>query len=399
MQSSTIVKSGSAGLILAIFSESLLSPAGIHLVSPSLPLMRDEFASHPWADTLVPMIITLPSLLIALCAPFMGTIADRIGVRPLLIGSTLIYLVIGILPHWLHSLPAILATRFVFGAAESALAVCGPPLIAAAFVAGGRQKMIGGRLAAIGVASMGLAVAGGWAAGYGWRSAYLLYGFAAIPLALILLFVPNLEIAKKSSQPDETSGSLLPVLGLSVAYGTGISVVFVYVPFLLREIGYTAPSTASALAGLGAITTAIAAIAFPFVTRLIARNNLFWISFALMASGAVGLALASDLTSAGAGVFVLALGLGFFAPTATDYILETSPPSKRGRATGLMMMSLYIGTFVAPFGIKLMVDFGLTLSQAYYGCAAFYLTFVIVSLAVRPLLSRSNISTMVAVAA
>lgn len=383
MKSETVAKVGTLGLVITIFAESLMTPAGINIVSPSLPQMKQEFASHPWVDTLIPMVITLPGLLIALLAPFMGTLSDRVGVRPLLIGSTLVYMTIGTLPYWLSSLPAIMASRFAFGVAESALAVCGPPLIAAAFMARGRQAMIGGRLAVLGGASMLLALAGGWAAQYGWRTAYLLYGLAVIPLVLILLFVPKLERA-----PDraEASAPILPLwrpFALTIVYGTSIATVFVFVPFLLGEIGYNSPGIASIYSGLGSLTTALAAICFLFVVRIASRENLFSVSFALMAVGCLLLATADRQIGVGIGVFAIAFGMGLFAPAMQDLLLELSPPAQRGKAIGIMMMCLYVGSFVAPFGFNGLMSAGLKLSQVYLVAMVFYAVFVFVSIGMR----------------
>ena len=54
---------------------------------PALPQLFQQFAAEPNRELLVPMIITVPSLCVALFSGFAGAIADRWGRRPLLLVS------------------------------------------------------------------------------------------------------------------------------------------------------------------------------------------------------------------------------------------------------------------------------------------------------------------------
>jgi MFS family permease len=360
-----VAAGGSLGLVLAIFAESMLSPAGMHLVTPSLPQMQAEFASVANADVLVPLVVTLPGLMIALCAPFMGALGDRIGVRPLLIWSTVAYLVIGILPYWLQSLHAIIGARFLFGVAESALSVCGTPLIAAAFMGSRRRTMIGGRVAFIGFASMGLAMCGGWAAESGWRMAYLLYTFSIVPLILVLFFVPRSLSIAVEKQAGKQPRRLWAIYGLNVVYGMGIAAVFLYTAFLLKDLGVHTPSLAGSFSALGSFTTIAAALAFPLIIRVVSGRALVVLSFLLMAAGCAILSQAASVPMVAAGLVVTTVGMGTFIPTTTDMLLQYSLPQRRGRATGTALMCIYLGNFLVPFGMTAVTRAGFETSDGY----------------------------------
>lgn len=374
------VAGGSLGLILAVFAESMLSPAGMHFVAPSLPLMQAEFAGVAQADILVPMVVTLPGLMIALCAPFMGALGDRIGVRPLLLWSMVAYMIIGILPYWLESLYAIIGVRFLFGIAESALAVCGTPLIAAGFMAGRRRAMISGRVAFIGLSSMLLAMCGGWAAQYGWRTAYLLYLFAALPLLLVLFFVPRSLTIVASSSAGKQPRQLWAIYGLNFVYGTGIATLFVYSAFLLKEMGIHTPKLAGTLSGVAAFTTVAASLLFPLISRRLMGRTLMILSFLLMAAGCATLSGAGEATLVGVGLVLTALGMGLFIPASTDMLLHYCLPQHRGRATGIAMMALYLGNFVVPFSMTALTRSGSSISQGYVLLSAVYVVTALVAL-------------------
>ena len=73
---------------LLLLLGSCLPVLGAVLLAPVLPRMQAHFADVAGSTVLVPIVLTLPALMIALLAPFAGVIADRLGRKPLLlIGS------------------------------------------------------------------------------------------------------------------------------------------------------------------------------------------------------------------------------------------------------------------------------------------------------------------------
>src|SRR5262245_27090509 len=88
---------------------------------PAIPKLFQQFGGYPNAPLLIPMIVTAPSLCIAIFAPFSGWIADKLGRRPTLVASFAVYFFAGIAPLVLDDLIAIIASRAVLGLAEAAI--------------------------------------------------------------------------------------------------------------------------------------------------------------------------------------------------------------------------------------------------------------------------------------
>ena len=80
-----------AGLpqLIVLLAASCMSVLGAVLLAPVLPQMTEQFAGVPGVDVLVPIMLTVPSLVIALTAPFTGFIADRIDRKRVLIVAML----------------------------------------------------------------------------------------------------------------------------------------------------------------------------------------------------------------------------------------------------------------------------------------------------------------------
>ena len=91
-------------LLLAI---SCMSVLGAVLIAPVLPQMQQEFAAVPGAEILVPVVLTVPALMIGLIAPFAGFIADRFDRKRLLLIAMVGYAVFGTAPLYLTSLGAV----------------------------------------------------------------------------------------------------------------------------------------------------------------------------------------------------------------------------------------------------------------------------------------------------
>ncbi|API59337.1 hypothetical protein BSL82_08455 [Tardibacter chloracetimidivorans] len=63
------------------------------------------------------------------CSPLSGLLADKLGRRPLLIGSGLLFAGLGVAPFFLDDIVIILATRFGLGIAAVAFSTVGATLV------------------------------------------------------------------------------------------------------------------------------------------------------------------------------------------------------------------------------------------------------------------------------
>ncbi|MGY1671786.1 hypothetical protein [Geodermatophilus sp. SYSU D00710] len=76
---------GRAQALVLLFS-SCLSVPGAVLLAPVLPRIQDAFAGTPGVETLTPVVLTAPALVIGLTAMIAGRIVDRVGRKRLPVG-------------------------------------------------------------------------------------------------------------------------------------------------------------------------------------------------------------------------------------------------------------------------------------------------------------------------
>src|ERR1700682_5006063 len=128
---------------LALILAMTLPVTPLLALVPNLPQLFQHFASTPNRDFLVPMIITMPSVCIALLAPVAGTLADRFGRRRLMILALALFTVCGLLPLWMDDLYKILAAQVGVGVAEAIIMTTGNALLGDYFAGAARQKWLG----------------------------------------------------------------------------------------------------------------------------------------------------------------------------------------------------------------------------------------------------------------
>jgi MFS family permease len=135
-----ILQAGLAQSMLLLLG-SCLPVLGAVLLAPVLPRMQAHFADVDNSAVLVPIVLTLPALVIALLAPFAGLIADRLGRKPLLLASMLLYVLCGVLPLWLDSLHTIVLSRAGIGLAEAGIMTCCTTLMGDYYSGARRERL------------------------------------------------------------------------------------------------------------------------------------------------------------------------------------------------------------------------------------------------------------------
>ena len=76
---------------ITILSGSTMTVLAGALLAPSLPDMALAFQDVPNAEFLVMLTLTMPALFIALGSPFAGILLDKLGRKPVLIVSLILY--------------------------------------------------------------------------------------------------------------------------------------------------------------------------------------------------------------------------------------------------------------------------------------------------------------------
>ena len=323
-----------------IIGVTLISIMGGQTVAPILPSLTEVFDVSTREIELVMTLFVLP---IGLATPVLGVLADRIGIRKVLIPALILFAIAGASIAFANTFTSVLGLRFLQGLCAAPLDALSLTMIAMLY----QGRMLGAAMsinaAVIGISSAIYPLLGGALGSVDWSYPFLL-SVLAFPLVMLVIMVLKLPskppTAKKESLKVYLKGTWKSVnnrsvLGLLFAVGTIFMIQFgafiTYVPIFagvnLGASGFMngiilcvmSLAVAISAAQLGwliqrfseitliktsFILSAVALIMIPFITNpwlLLIPNILFGISlaFALPSSQALLAGLSAQDSRAG----------------------------------------------------------------------------------------------------
>ena len=375
----------------ALLAPALLITPPASAITASMPDFHRAFAAVPDADLWVRVILATPALFIVLSAPLAGYLADRFGAARLLGAAVVVYALAGSAPLLLDQLWAIFATRALLGIATGSLMVATTSLIGDLYDGAGRARLLGRQGALLVVGSILSTLAGGGLAELGWRAPHGVFLAALLLLPIFRLAFPagTGRPARRTAATAALPCSILVVVAAifllnavsGIAYFAGPS----QAPFRLAALGVAEPSVIGLIFAASALASVASAASFRFLN---ARWNHFAIAaltFATIAAGYAGLALAPGVAWAVAGIVVAMVGLGLFAPNLQHWLLSVAPAAARGRLVGGLTMAAFLGMFLSPLITQpIAAAAGLPAAFLAVAAALALLALLLFALALRP---------------
>lgn len=342
-----------AGRRIALLCLAALTVMSGATIAPSLPALQLHFADNPHSELLTRLVLTLPALFIALFAPLAGVVSDRFGRRPLLLASILLYALAGSSALLQDSLAGILAGRALLGIAVAGTMTSVTALAGDYFSGAAREKFMTQQTAFISFGGVVFLVGGGLLADLHWRAPFAIYGTALLLLPAAALFLreptPGGRSVAGAATPGGVRLALAAVFAAAIVNSLAFYLIPTQLPFLLRDIGIDRPSlTGIAIGGsnlLGAISSLL------LYRRLRARlgtAGVFAFCFAVMACGLMLVAGSGGFTAVVLAMALFGIGMGSVMPHLANTAIGLAPPGMRGRVSGVLTASIFIGQFLSP---------------------------------------------------
>jgi len=339
--------------VTLLFVATLTIMAGT-TVAPSLPAIEQTFLSTPHVDIMSRMVLTLPSVFVAFCAPIAGMLADRFGRKRLLLGAILLYSLSGMSGLFAESLAGLLIGRAFLGLAIGAIMTIGTALVGDYFEGPARERYLGLQQAFTQIGGVVFVVAGGLLADLHWRAPFAVYAVALLilPAALFFLTEPvrNDGAIKAGGEQDfAVNWLLVGLLALAVFL---VNALFYTIPsqlpFFLRELGVFSGSIAGYAIGIFNLAGALAALNFGRLRARVSVTAIIAAGLVLMAAGFALLAMAEGLVAMLSSLAVVGFGLGVVMPGIMSTTIMLAPLRLRGRIAGIVTASMFLGHFISP---------------------------------------------------
>ncbi|ADJ15453.1 major facilitator superfamily protein [Halalkalicoccus jeotgali B3] len=344
-------------------------------IAPALPAIHAHFSGVENADLLVRLVLTIPALFIALGAPLAGLVVDRVGRKPMLVGSTVLYVVAGGSGYVLATLPGILAGRALLGIAVAGVMTSATTLIADYYTGDRRDGMLGLQAAFMSLGGVVFLPLGGFLADIGWRVPFLIYVSAAalVPLMVLSVYEPTLDgtdprpdpttcdpaTGVPVSHPDDGPGTSVsdrvPVRAIAIAYLAALVtmvafyMVPVQIPFYLETLApVSASAVGLAIAGM-TLTSGVVSTQFHALRAHLGARTIAALVFGLMGIGYVVIGTGSGYYRVVVGLAITGVGLGLLFPNLNSWLADHAPEASRGRVLGGLTSAVFLGQFLSPF--------------------------------------------------
>lgn len=356
-------------------------------IAPSLPAMQEYFADVENSALLVRLVLTIPALFIAIGGLFAGQLVDRIGRKPLLIASTLIYGLAGGSGLILNSLGTILIGRALLGLSVAGVMTGVTTLIADYYTGQKRANFMGLQAAFMGLGGVIFLSVGGVIADLNWRFPFLIYLSAwAILIAIaVTLYEPNLN---NNQTPDSLAteaqmpmGVLAMIYGVALFYMVAFYLIPVQLPFYLQNLSNASASSAGLAIAASTLASSIASLRYGFVKERLGYIQIVILAFAVAALGYLIIGIAGSYQLVLLGLIIAGLGFGLLMPNLTVWLSSIIADALRGRALGGLTSFFFLGQFLSPLVAQPITNtLGLGRTYSFTGVAMLIVALVFLTL-------------------
>jgi len=320
--------------------------SGVVVVS-SLPLISHTFADIPHIEFLSKLMFTLPSAIVAFFAPFAGYIVDRFGrLKPLYAGIFL-FVLGGSSGFYLHDFYVILVGRAVLGLAVALIMTTSTALIGDYFEEKARHNFMSKQGLAVGIGGIIFITSGGLLAQIHWSYPFAIY---LIPLLFLPFFFKSLyEPEKHKPSVDvELETKLLPV------YITAFFVMVLFymlptqLPYLIVNILGGKPQTVSFVIASAMTFNALTSMKYAKIKARFSYMQIYAATFMLFGTGLFFISQASNIGQLFFASIPIGMAFGLLLVNTNAWFLSKVPPRKRGKASGILTSSFFLGQFSSP---------------------------------------------------
>ena len=375
---------------LALAAYALSATVNTHMsVNSLISLISASFPDVPMST--ITLISTLPSIAVVIGSLIFGAmVGKRITYRLTAVTASIVSLVFGPIPIFVHNIAIILFSRFVVGFAAGMFAVRNAYILQT-FEGQQRDNVLGIEAS---VGSVGMVVTGmiaGFLGEISWQSAFWLYLIFIIPLLTSIFLLKDPEYTADTEIPErKEKGSHKIVI-------TGAVWIFFFFLFFASMTVYPLLSGMSSileLRGLGGPAVAatclslytgggiIAGLLFGPVAGKIGGRWMLLYASALVLVGQTICNVANSLVVIMIGTLIVGWGFGSFIPGVMTRVPGVADPDNIPLSTTLMHTGISGGIFMSSFWLSLsgkITPIGSTpVEKSWWACTISYILLVLI---------------------
>ena len=351
-----IVKTQTKVTLLLLSMLTMMSNVAIVTMLPHLSTI---FKNIENIELLSRLMITLPSLAIAIFAPFLGHIINKFGKKNSLIIALFSYSLFGTAGFYLDTLFEILVSRFFFGIAIATLMIVITSLIGDYFKNEARYKFMGLQSAFISIGGVVFIVGGGVLSDIGWNYTFAIYAVGLIVLIFVLKYLVEHKV--KTSLIDDEEHLLNHNLWYIYLLAFSLMLVFYIVPtqmpFLMINVFNASGMLTGEIIAVAFVFNAAGALTFAKLKKYFKFSQIYLIGMMIIAIGFILIGNISSINYFFLTSPILGFGGGILIANMTAWMLSVAHHTKRIKSSSYLTSALYMGQFSSPLLFHPMVEY------------------------------------------
>ena len=313
-----------------------------------LPHLSEIYKEVDHIAFLSRMMITLPSLAIAILAPFMGTLVYKYGKRKSAIVGLLFFSLMGTAGLYLDGIYAILVSRFLLGIAIAILMIVSTSLIGDYFKGEERHKFMGLQSAFVSIGGIFFIVGGGMLSDINWRYPFAIYGIGFIILLFAMKYIIDYNYQSNIEDEEEVNHRLYPIYIMAFILMAVFYILPTQFPYLMINIFNATGEKTGLIIASAFVFNAIGALSFAPLKKHFNYSTIYMIGMGIIAIGFIGISQVKELHYFFITSPIIGLGGGILMTNITAWLLHYAHSTKRVKATAYLTSSLFLGQFFSP---------------------------------------------------
>ncbi len=371
---------------VVVLAGGIIAAMALTVINPVLPAIEEALAQNATDKMLVKQLIGAVTLAMVVGAPAGGFFVERLGMRNLLLGASLVFAAGGTAGLYLSSLPLLLASRLLVGASAACIQVMSLTLIATRLDAEGRAKWMGLHISTAIFCSLVVFPVAGLLGNAGWRMPFVLYLFGLVVFAALLFSKEGkareqAEVEAEPLKDDVPLTRWMPwhYVIMSLFIGAITYLPTIYSPYLFVDQAGLSPFEISLVFTASALIGGVIALLYGKARQHLSVHVVFLVCFGGAAAGLAVVALAPSLSVMLAGFAIYTIGNAWFVANTMTSLAGKVENHQQARAAGIVKAGHFVSTpimvaLVAPYAQRWGADAVMLLAA---GMSAFILLLII----------------------
>jgi len=351
------MKISSATKVTLLLLSMLTVMSNVAIVT-MIPHLNEHFENVENIELFSRLMITLPSLSIALISPFLGHLIYKIGKKRSTIIALVLFSVFGTAGLYLQGIYELLFSRFLFGISIAFLMIVSTSLIGDYFKNEARHKFMGTQSAFISIGGILFIVGGGVLSDLDWRYPFGIYILGLVVLVFVVKYLIEVDVHEQKEQDDTyLDHNLWYIYLLAFVLMLVFYILPTQIPFLMVNVFGASGTLTGAIIATAFVFNAFGAISFSKFKKRLDFSSIYLIGMLIIGIGFILIGNVNNVYLFFITSPIMGFGGGLLMANMTSWMLHVAHHTKRIKASAYLSSAYFFGQFCSPLATMPLVEY------------------------------------------